>query len=154
MAASGFWDITNVNSSSKIHLSWVIYRSSRQDVFCKKGVLRNLTKFTGKHLRQSLFFNKVAGEACKFIKKEIWHRCFPVNFVKFLRTPFCIEHPWWLLLYITTLSFKFTWIISVKFFSCYAVYTFLIISCLQTKEIKKQENSLKYHIFKYFILSW
>ena len=31
------------------------------EVFCKKGVLRNLTKFTGKHLCQSLFFNKVAG---------------------------------------------------------------------------------------------
>ena len=26
----------------------------------KKGVLRNFTKFTGKQLRQSLFFNKVA----------------------------------------------------------------------------------------------
>ena len=26
----------------------------------KKGVLRNFAKFTGKHLRQSLFFNKVA----------------------------------------------------------------------------------------------
>ena len=24
----------------------------------KRGVLRNFTKFTGKHLRQSLFFNK------------------------------------------------------------------------------------------------
>ena len=30
-------------------------------VFCKKGVLRNFTKFTGKRLWQSLFFNKVAG---------------------------------------------------------------------------------------------
>ena len=35
-------------------------RSSRQ-VFCKKGVLRNFAKLTGKHLYQSLFFNKVAG---------------------------------------------------------------------------------------------
>ena len=26
-----------------------------------KVVLRNFTKFTGKHLRQGLFFNKVAG---------------------------------------------------------------------------------------------
>ena len=34
--------------------------SSRPEVFCKKGVLRNFTKFTGKHLCQSLFFNKVA----------------------------------------------------------------------------------------------
>ena len=35
-------------------------RSSRPEVFCKKGVLRNFAKFTGKHLCQSLFFNKVA----------------------------------------------------------------------------------------------
>ena len=32
-------------------------RSSRPKVFCKKGVLRNFLKFTGKQLRQSLFFN-------------------------------------------------------------------------------------------------
>ena len=30
-------------------------------VFCKKGVLKNFKKFTGKHLRQNLSFNKVAG---------------------------------------------------------------------------------------------
>ena len=36
-------------------------RSSRPKVFCKKCVLRIFTKFTGKHLCQSLFFNKVAG---------------------------------------------------------------------------------------------
>ena len=36
------------------------YRISRTEVFCKKGVLRNFTKFTGKDLHQSLFFNKVA----------------------------------------------------------------------------------------------
>ena len=36
-------------------------RNSRPEVFCKKGVLRNFVKFTGKHLCQSLFFNKVAG---------------------------------------------------------------------------------------------
>ena len=33
-------------------------RSSPPEVFCKKGVLRNFTKFTGKHLCQSPFFNK------------------------------------------------------------------------------------------------
>ena len=31
------------------------------DVLYKKDVLKNFTKFTGKHLCQSLFFNKVAG---------------------------------------------------------------------------------------------
>ena len=35
-------------------------RSSRPEVFCKKDILRNFTKFTGKHLCQSLFFNKAA----------------------------------------------------------------------------------------------
>ena len=61
-------------------------RSSCPEVFYKKGVLRNLAKFTGKHLCQRLFFNKVAG--CNLLKKSLWHRCFPVNFPKFLRTPF------------------------------------------------------------------
>ena len=39
----------------------VCHRSSRPEMFYKKGALRNFTKFTGKHLCQSLFFNKVAG---------------------------------------------------------------------------------------------
>ena len=29
--------------------------------FCKKGALRNFTKFAGKYLCQRLFLNKVAG---------------------------------------------------------------------------------------------
>ena len=35
-----------------------------------------------------LFFNKVAGlRPATLLKKRLWHRCFPVNFAKFLRTP-------------------------------------------------------------------
>ena len=52
------------------------------EVVCKESVLRNFAKFIGKHLCQSLFFNKVAGP------KRLWHRCFPVNYAKFSRTPF------------------------------------------------------------------
>ena len=37
----------------------VVIQSSRPEVFCKKTVLKNFTKFTGKYLCQSLFFNKV-----------------------------------------------------------------------------------------------
>ena len=33
----------------------------------KKGVLRNFAKFSGKHLCQSLFFNKVAGAATEHV---------------------------------------------------------------------------------------
>ena len=32
------------------------------EVFCKKGVLKNFSKFMGKRLYQGLFFNKVAGQ--------------------------------------------------------------------------------------------
>ena len=28
------------------------------------------------------------------LKKGLWHRCFPVNFVKFLRTPFFTDYLW------------------------------------------------------------
>ena len=55
----------------------------------EKGVLRNFSKFTGKHLCQSLFFNKVAGLGpATLLKQKLWYRYFPVNFVKFLRTRF------------------------------------------------------------------
>ena len=61
----------------------------------KKGVLGNFIKFTGKHLRQSLFFNKVAGlRLATLLKRRLWYRCFPVNFAKFLRTPFLKENIW------------------------------------------------------------
>ena len=39
---------------------WILFRSSRPEVFRKKGVPRNFAKVTGKQLCQSLFFNKVA----------------------------------------------------------------------------------------------
>ena len=70
------------------------YRSNHPDVFCKIGVLRIFAKFTGKHLCQSLCFNKVAGlRPALLLKKRIWHRPFPVNFVKFLETPFLNRTP-------------------------------------------------------------
>ena len=65
-------------------LNYTLNRSSHQGCSIKKGVLRNFTKFTGKRLCQSLSFNKVAG----LRPARLSHRCFPVNFVKFLRTPF------------------------------------------------------------------
>ena len=86
-------------------LFWIRWRSSRTDVFCEKGVLRNFTKFTGKHLFQSLFFNKVAGlRPATLLKMWLWHRCFPVIFVKFLRPPLFTEHLRWLLLSMSSLE--------------------------------------------------
>ena len=68
-------------------------RSSRPEVFCKKGVLKNFAKFTGKQLCQTLLFNKVTGlRPATLLKKRLWRRCFPVNFANFFRTPFLTEH--------------------------------------------------------------
>ena len=44
-------------------------------------------------------------KACNFIKKRLWHRCFLVNFAKFLRTPFFTEHPAYFAFY----SFAICW---------------------------------------------
>ena len=44
------------------------FRSSRPEVFCKKGW------------------------PAAILKKRLWQRCFPVNFGKFLRTPLLTEH--------------------------------------------------------------
>ena len=58
------------------------FRSSRREVICKKGALKCFGKFTGKHLCQCLFLNKVAGIAFKFIKKETLGRAFSWEFCK------------------------------------------------------------------------
>ena len=58
-------------------------------MFCEKGFLRSFVKFAGKHLGHSLFFNKVVGiRPATLLKNKLWHRYFPVNFAKFLRTLF------------------------------------------------------------------
>ena len=47
--------------NTKIVIILIFYFKKKSSFFCEKGVLRNFTKFTGKHLCQSLFFNKVLG---------------------------------------------------------------------------------------------
>ena len=51
-------------------------------MFCKIRVLRNFTKFTGKHL------NKVAGMACNFIKKETLAQVFSCEFCEISKNTF------------------------------------------------------------------
>ena len=60
-------------------------RSNHKRCSLKKAIPKNFSKFTGKHLRQGLFFNKVAGlRLATLLKKKRWHRFFPVNFAKLL----------------------------------------------------------------------
>ena len=64
-------------------------RSSHPNVlFQKRYSFKKFAVFIGKHLCWSLFFNIIAVlKVCNLIKKQLQHRCFPVNITKFSRTP-------------------------------------------------------------------
>ena len=86
-----------------------VTRSSHWRYSLKEGALRNLAKFTGKHLCLSLFFNKVPGlwqicskfaeeHACRsvismkllfnFIEITLRDECSLLNLLHIFRTPF------------------------------------------------------------------
>ena len=80
-------------------MQWIVVQKQPPEVFCKKVVLRNFVKCKGKHMCQSLLFNKVAGlRSATLLKKRLWQKCFPLNFAKFLGTPFLQNTSWRLLL--------------------------------------------------------
>ena len=74
------------------------FKSSHQRCSIRKGILRYFAKFTGKHLCQSLFFNKVAlnkvagSLACNFIKKEALAQVLSCEFSEISKNTFFIEH--------------------------------------------------------------
>ena len=53
------------------------------------------------------FLIKLQPTPATSLKNWLWHRCFPVNFAKFLRTPFFTEHLRWLLLSIVMWCFHY-----------------------------------------------
>ena len=79
----------SIIKSNCILLCHVRVRSSRQALFCsvKKMFLE---------ISQNSQENACA--RVSFLNKRLWHRGFPVNFAKFLRTSFLTEHLQWLLL--------------------------------------------------------
>ena len=64
------------------------------EVFYEKVVLRNFTKFTGKHLGQSLFLTTLQAWACNFIKKETLAHVFFCGFCEICEKTFFTEHLW------------------------------------------------------------
>ena len=101
-------------------------RSNHQRFPIKKGVLRSFAKFTEKHFCQSLFCNKVAGlRPANLLKKRFWHSCFPVNFAKFLRTPFLQNTSSRMLLLWVFCNFQITAFFLLLFnLYTYSVYSF------------------------------
>ena len=60
----------------------VVQRCSVKQVFLKisKNLQENICV-------KRAFFSKVAATPATLLEKRVWHRFFPVNFAKFLRTP-------------------------------------------------------------------
>ena len=55
---------------------------------------------------------KYRSQPATLLKKRLLHRCFPVNFAKFIIKPFLTEHLWWL--FLTFTSFLPGKLLSVK----------------------------------------
>ena len=59
----------------------------------KKVLFRNVAKFIGKHLCQSLSFNEVTGPACNFIKKDTLAQVLSCKFCEISKNNFPYRTP-------------------------------------------------------------
>ena len=66
-------------------------------VLCKKLFL-NFTQNSQENNWASVSSLIKLPASANLLKNRLWHRCFPVNFVKFSKTPFSLEHLQWLFL--------------------------------------------------------
>ena len=83
----------NLTSRIKWHKEAVAKRCSVKKIFLE--ISQNLQKNI---CARASFLIMLQASALQLYLKRLWHRCFLVNFVKFLRTPFHTKHLWWLLL--------------------------------------------------------
>ena len=74
--------------------------------FLRTPILKNIWKCSVKMVFFELLQNSQENSCARMsfliklqalVKKRFWHRCFPANFAKFLRTAFLTEHLQWLL---------------------------------------------------------
>ena len=100
------------------------------------------------------FLIKLQTAPATLLKRRLWHRCFAVNFAKFLRAPFVTEHLWWLLLLIPfnlllvdsvsmLILKKIGWATSMQILNYFFVLKILLIclnKCTLCQSILKSEH--------------
>ena len=112
--AQSFWLISNIRE-----LNARFFRSSRLEVFCKDGVLKNICRIYRKTLVLESLLNKVAGHwPASLLKRDCSTAVFFCGFAKFLRTPFSCSTSRWVLLVFQVyfhqrinLNTKFLWVL-------------------------------------------
>ena len=113
----GFWSSRFVKCFNLFRLI-VSTEAVARRCSAEKVLLEIFAKFTGIQLCQSSFFNKVAGlRPATLLKKRPWRLYFPVNFTKFLRTPFLQNTFGWLLLSVLTFKTKMCPLLSARLLS-------------------------------------
>ena len=121
-------------SNARSQKSLLYFRSSHQRCSIKKGVLWNFVKFIG--LRPA-----------NLLKKRLWHRCFPVNFTKFLRTPFLQNTSGRLLLFIVQWPYRMTLTLITFGF----LFHFMLVGVI---EDEKSQTCHSQVLRKFFMTRW
>ena len=76
---------TDIITFIQLYLS----RSSHRRCSVGKEVFLKISQISQENTCSRVsFLIELQAETCSFLKKILWHRCFPLNFAKFLRTPF------------------------------------------------------------------
>ena len=85
------WTFSDMNKKrNKLLRKWRS-RSSHRRCSVRKGVLRNFSKFTGKHMCKSLSFNKVAGRLQCYLKRGST-KVLSCEFCEISKNTFFMEH--------------------------------------------------------------
>ena len=119
MKKANNFQIVKVQPQGVVAFAWFFTKSSlvlliKVLLIEKKRVLQIGAIITNRCTIVGKYVNKPSGlRPATLLKNRLWHRCFPVNFAKFLRIPFLTEHFRWLLLDI---------LIEFKFFDCFPVF--------------------------------
>ena len=91
------------------------YRSSRPECSVKNLFLEIPQNSQENTSAIVSFLIKLQAQPATLLKKRLWRRCFPVNFAKFLRTPFLTEHRRWLLLPLVVIQYFFFPVQTISF---------------------------------------
>ena len=119
----------------------------------KRCSYKSTGKFTGKHLCQSLFFNKVAGQrpkACNLIKKRDFGTGVFLSICKFCTSSFFMEHLW-----LTASGYEIgncnIWLVWIKnsFHSWQWQYKILWTVCKNPYEILKYSCNYPYKVLSF-----
>ena len=79
-------DLTSESNQRKVHFFYQIFRISRPQVFCKKGLRRHFAKLTGKNL---------CLRPATLLKKETLAQVFSCEFCEIFKNTFITKHLWW-----------------------------------------------------------